>query len=189
MLNMPNADAKTEELFHAALKCTSSDERNRFLDQACGGSPRMRSRIERLLRSHDKATDFLEQCPTIALLESDGTVDPDATVDPKPAIQSGFRIDEHLPRYFGDYELLEKIAHGGMGVVFKARQASLNRIVAIKVIDPKLAGSAEFTQRFEREARALAVLNHPNVVQVFDYGQDNAHWYLIMEWVDATSVA
>lgn len=75
-----------------------------------------------------------------------------------------------------------------MGVVYKARQTKLQRIVAVKVIDPKLADVPEFTQRFEREARALAVPNHPNVVQVFDYGQEGGLCYLLMEWVDGTSL-
>ncbi|MDF1711432.1 MAG: serine/threonine-protein kinase [Akkermansiaceae bacterium] len=89
---------------------------------------------------------------------------------------------------FGGVEILEPLACGGMGMVYKARQIKLNRIVALKVIDPKLAGFPEFTKRFEREAHALAVLNHPNVVQVYDFGQENELCYLVMEWVDGTSL-
>lgn len=89
---------------------------------------------------------------------------------------------------FGGVEIIEPLARGGMGVVYKARQIKLQRVVAVKVIDPGLAGVPEFTQRFEREARALAVLNHPNVVQIFDYGQEDGLCYLVMEWVDGTTL-
>ncbi|MDG2125874.1 MAG: protein kinase [Verrucomicrobiales bacterium] len=88
----------------------------------------------------------------------------------------------------GGMEILNPLARGGMGVVYKARQPKLNRVVAIKVIDATLAGVPEFTQRFEREARALAVLNHPNVVQVFDHGHEDGLCYLVMEWVDGASL-
>jgi len=88
----------------------------------------------------------------------------------------------------GGAEILAPLGRGAMGVVYKARQPELNRMVAIKVIDAKLAGVPEFAQRFEREARALAVLNHPNVVQVYDYGHEEGLCYLVMEWVDGASL-
>ena len=100
--------------------------------------------------------------------------------NPSPPLAAGDTL--------GGMEILAPLGRGGMGVVYKARQPELNRVVAIKVIDAKLAGVPEFTQRFEREARALAVLNHPNVVQVFDYGHEDGLCYLVMEWVDGTSL-
>ncbi|MFT5408706.1 MAG: tRNA A-37 threonylcarbamoyl transferase component Bud32, partial [Verrucomicrobiales bacterium] len=100
--------------------------------------------------------------------------------NPSPPLAAGDTL--------GGVEILAPLARGGMGVVYKARQPKLNRVVAIKVIDAKLAGVPEFTQRFEREARALAVLNHPNVVQVFDHGHEDGLCYLVMEWVDGASL-
>ena len=72
------------------------------------------------------------------------------------------------PRRIGSYALLEPIGHGGMAIVYRAHQQSLDRIVAIKVLSENLAASAEFMERFRREARTVAKLRHPNVITVFD---------------------
>src|SRR5437764_10892015 len=69
------------------------------------------------------------------------------------------------------YQLVRKVAEGGMGVVYEALQLKLSRKVAIKVLSEQLASRPEFVERFQREARAAAALNHPNMVQVHDFGQ------------------
>jgi serine/threonine-protein kinase len=94
------------------------------------------------------------------------------------------------PRRIASYTLLEPIGHGGMAVVYRARQDSLERTVAIKVLSENLAASTEFMERFRREARTAANLRHPNVITVFDFGQDERGVpYLVLEYVEGPTLA
>ena len=76
-----------------------------------------------------------------------------------------------LAPHFPDLEILELVGRGGMGVVYKARQKRLDRLVALKILSPKIGQDPAFAERFAREARAMAMLNHPHIVAVYDFGQ------------------
>src|SRR6185436_13126870 len=90
--------------------------------------------------------------------------------------------------FFQGFQILELIARGGMGVVYKARQLDLDRLVALKVLSPSLAGDPDFARRFNVEAKVLARLSHPSIVQVFDFGRSGALYYLVMEYVEGGSL-
>jgi len=93
-----------------------------------------------------------------------------------------------LAGLFPQLELLECLGRGGMGAVYKARQPRLDRFVALKILAPERQNDAQFAERFEREARALARLNHPNIVIVYDFGEVQGRFYLIMEYVDGLTL-
>ncbi|HXS69482.1 MAG TPA: serine/threonine-protein kinase, partial [Candidatus Polarisedimenticolia bacterium] len=95
---------------------------------------------------------------------------------------------EEIAKLFPQLEIISFIGKGGMGAVYKARQPALDRIVALKIIPPQAAVGPGFIERFNREARALAKLNHPNIIAVHEFGQVNGLPYFIMEFVDGLNL-
>ncbi len=93
-----------------------------------------------------------------------------------------------VPKQIGPYEILGALGKGGMGAVYKAMQPSLNRIVAIKVLPADFAKDPEAVARFHREAQTVALLSHPNIVQIIDKGEDQGILYFAMEYVEGTSL-
>jgi predicted Ser/Thr protein kinase len=95
---------------------------------------------------------------------------------------------EEVARLFPQLEILAFIGKGGMGAVYRARQRSLDRVVALKILPPQTAAGPGFIERFNREARALARLNHPNIVAVYEFGQVNGLPFFVMEFVDGLNL-
>src|SRR5260221_848550 len=88
----------------------------------------------------------------------------------------------------GSYELLRRLGEGGMAQVYLARDIRLGREVAVKVLDQRLAERPGFRERFEREARVAASLDHPNIVQLYDFGDSERQLYLVMPYVSGGSL-
>ncbi len=139
-------------------------QRHAYLDQACT-EPEVRREVESLIAAHEQGqSSFLAE----------------PAVPPKqPAI--GSRL--------GPYEILARIGAGGMGEVYKARDTRLNRVVAVKILPDHLADRAEHRERFDREARTIAGLNHPHICTLYDIGRQDGAAYLVMEYLEGETLA
>ncbi|WP_372894348.1 protein kinase [Stieleria sp.] len=156
-------------------------------DELMNKHPNLADSLREFFVNHDRlkaVTDGEEPSRT-----PNGTGSNDPTLAPTQSpVMHGPTVGQQV-RYFGDYELLEEIARGGMGVVFKARQINLNRIVALKMIlAGELAGEEEI-RRFKSEAEAAAQLDHPGIVPIFEIGEYDGKHYFSMGFVDGESLA
>src|SRR5262249_38604422 len=142
------------EIFLAAVEKDGPGERSAYLDQACGADAPLRQRVEALLRSYERAADFME-VPVVEQLAGSEGLDFLA-----PSRKSG-----SLGR-LAHYEVLEVVGRGGMGVVFRAFDTKLHRVVALKALAPQLATSSAARQRFVREARAAAAVTQDHVIAI-----------------------
>jgi len=147
---------RIEELCQAALE-QPLEKRAAFLAQACPDDPHLRGEVEALL--DQQADSFLESAPVSAIR----------------ALSAGVKL--------GNFEIVELLGRGGMGEVWRARDARLRRDVAIKVLPAGLSRDPDRIARFQREARAVSALNHPNIVAVHDIGCDNGTYWIASELV------
>jgi serine/threonine protein kinase len=123
-------------------------------------------------------------CP--ACLLKQGVAADTATQPPSPPFEPP--PPGELARIFPQLEILSLLGKGGMGAVYKARQPALDRFVALEILSTQGGSDPGFAERFTREARALARLNHPNIVGVHEFGQANGFHYFIMEFVDGVNL-
>jgi serine/threonine protein kinase len=155
---------KVREIFDAALR-QDHDERKAFLESVCDGDNDLRREVESLISSFNGADEFLEQ-PAIGQFAS-------IVINDGPSLVTGQTV--------GHYTILKQIGKGGMGEVYSAKDARLNREVAIKVLPAKIANDVKRLQRFEQEARATSSLNHPNILTVYDFGTYEGAPFIVTE--------
>jgi formylglycine-generating enzyme required for sulfatase activity len=189
-----------EEVFLAALDLASPTDRAAYLEKVCGGNVELRRQVEELLAAHFKAGTFLDE-PVGKQLEAgqatpihsspaphanlvgDAVGDekkPDEEHDDLHFLQPSTRPDS-LGR-IGHYEVLEVLGKGGFGIVFRAFDDVLQRVVALKVLSPAMAATSPARKRFLREARAAAQVRHENVVQIYAV-EEKPLPYLVMEHI------
>ena len=159
----PERWQKVRDILEQALEL-APEKRPRFLDVACSSDPTLRSEVQSLLSSDDQArTSFLGTPPVLPA-----------------ALTSGTRL--------GEYEILSQIGSGGMGVVYRARDTRLSRLVAIKVLPAHLSSDTDRLKRFEQEAQSAAALNHPNILAVHQLGTYQGAPYLVCELLEGETV-
>jgi serine/threonine protein kinase len=123
-------------------------------------------------------------CPRCLMAEAMARTQADSA----PASAGPALTPAELAPHFPQLEILECLGRGGMGVVYQARQKSLNRVVALKLLAPEREHDPKFAERFSREAQALAKLSHPNIVTVHDFGEAGGFYFLLMEFVDGVNL-
>jgi tRNA A-37 threonylcarbamoyl transferase component Bud32 len=185
------------ELFVAALDHPDPADRAAWLDQACAGDSDRRRRVDVLLKAHDDASRFLAD-PARPPGDSAGPDDPTRTAhsgdETTPAtavdVQSLLKPADKpgLLGTLGHYEVIEVVGAGGMGVVLKAFDPKLHRLVAVKVMAPHLAANGAARARFIREARAVAAVRNEHVVALHAVETDGPTPFLVMEFIGGISL-
>ena len=177
---MPAQPEAIKAVFLAAVEKATAADRASFLDEACAGDAALRQRVEGLLRVHDLPDQLLDH-PAVRHLE--------------PHEETAETLDFLTPSQrpgargrLGHYEVLDVVGKGGMGLVMRAFDDKLQRVVAIKVLAPHLAASGTARQRFVREARAAAAVTHDNVIAIHAVADDAPIPYLVMQFIDGRTL-
>ncbi len=199
-----------ESLFAEALLRTDAAERASFLDAACVGCPDVRLRVELLLRAHERSNQFLEkpaleQASRADLPEDRGAVRrflaKTMAEAGNPHSEELTELDKVWPLDFlmksehpgslgrlGRYDVLGEIGGGATGIVLRARDPGLDRIVALKVLPPSMVSNAAARRRFSREARAAAAVCHEHVVTIHAVEDNHRPPFLVMEYINGGSL-
>jgi serine/threonine protein kinase len=162
----PERWKKVEELFEAA-QALPADRRAAFLLESCPDDGGLRGEVESLLRAAGSSEAMVDGSPFSSITE-------------RPALTPGSKL--------GNFQIVAPLGRGGMGEVYRARDLRLKREVAIKTLPPAWVSDRDRILRFEREARAVAALNHPNIVNLFDIGTETGILYTVSELVEGESL-
>jgi serine/threonine protein kinase/formylglycine-generating enzyme required for sulfatase activity len=185
-----------QSIFLAALDIPDPAQRADYLDRSCNGDPALRHRVEGLLAAHERSGEFLD-VPALKQMAAggsgNGNSDGETSAD-LPASQREIDLAFLQPSTaagslgrLAHYEVREVIGRGGCGIVLKAFDEKLERIVAIKVMAPELAATSPARKRFLREARATAAIRHENVVNIYAV-EEQPLPFLVMEYIDGETL-
>jgi eukaryotic-like serine/threonine-protein kinase len=158
-------------IYDAALEL-AEEARPGFLENNCRGNEELRREVESLLAYDKQAQQFIDR-PALQLAAEKLSNEPPSLIG----------------RKLGPYQIQVALGAGGMGEVYKARDTRLNRTVAIKVLPRLLSERADLRQRFEREARAIAGLNHSNICALYDIGRQDGIDFLVMEYLEGETLS
>jgi serine/threonine protein kinase len=160
-----------EEIFHAALD-QKPDRIGAFLNTACEGDELLQRKVESLLASHQRADSFIET----------------STVGITTRIIENGQADLLVGQTFGHYKISKRIGSGGMGEVYLATDVTAGRKAALKLLPMRFTGDANRLKRFQQEARAVVALNHPNILTVYEIGEDHSTHYIASELIEGETL-
>jgi serine/threonine protein kinase/TolB-like protein/Tfp pilus assembly protein PilF len=170
----PDRWNKIDELLDVAMELPL-ERRASYLAEACAGDEELRHEVESLLLAHEKSGTFIETTPAKGMAA---------------AFVKSFQFSpqEMIGRTLGHYRIEALLGAGGMGEVYRARDARLDRNVAIKVLPRHLSSHPDALARFEREAKAIAALPHPNILAIHDFGREGGVTYAVTELLEGETL-
>ncbi len=171
MAMTPERWEQLEGLYHQVLE-QAAEDRSVFLDRACAGDAELRREVESLLASCSQPDGFLISPPD----------------DVVAAMVAEERLRSMTGRTLGHYKIQSLIGAGGMGDVYRAHDTRLDRDVAVKILPEHSDSDSEALRRFEREARAVAALSHPNILAIHDFGNEQGVSYAVMELLEGETL-
>jgi len=167
----PERWKQIDQIFEAALEL-AVDKRSAFLEEACAGDDELRKEVETLLSSEHQAGSSIDGSPKL--------------IAANLIAQSKGKLSGAL--LAGRYQIISSLGAGGMGEVYREKDLRLDRDVAIKVLPESLAANPDALSRFEREAKAVAALSHPNILSIHDFASDNGVSFAVMELLEGETL-